>query len=76
MILGAVPKTEWLQVQNKCATMDALDGRRKDWGCVRNWVGNYLVKVCMQIFSLFSDFIKAFPQSRILFIAFPQFRIL
>lgn len=43
MILSAVPREEWPQVRNKCSAMDALAGRRKEWGLHRNWVGNYLV---------------------------------
>ena len=45
MILSAVPREEWAQVRNKCSAMDALAGRRKEWGLHRNWVGNYLVEV-------------------------------
>ena len=45
MILSAVPREEWPQVRNKCSAMDALAGRRKEWGLHRNWVGNYLVEV-------------------------------
>ncbi|XP_065053138.1 unconventional myosin-Id-like [Rhopilema esculentum] len=45
MILSAVPKQDWPQVRNKCAAMDALAGRRKEWGPHRNWVGNYLVEM-------------------------------
>lgn len=45
MILSAVPREEWPQVRNKCAALDALAGRRKEWGLHRNWVGNYLVEV-------------------------------
>ena len=45
MILGAVPREDWPQVRNKCAAMDALDGRRKEWAYHRNWVGNYLIEV-------------------------------
>lgn len=45
MILSAVPREEWAQVRNKCSAMDALAGRRKEWGLHRNWVGNYLVEL-------------------------------
>lgn len=47
MILSAVPREEWPQVRNKCSAMDALAGRRKEWGLHRNWVGNYLVDVSL-----------------------------
>ncbi len=45
MILSAISKADWPQVRNKCTAMDALNGRRKEWGFFRNWAGNYLVEV-------------------------------
>eukprot|EP00794_Sanderia_malayensis_P003495 gene3495-3994_t len=45
MILGAVPKSEWPQVQHKCSALESLNGRRKEWGCQRYWAGNYLVEL-------------------------------
>ena len=49
MILAVVPKSDWPQVRNKCAAMDSLAGRRKEWGCRRNWYGNYLSLVSVLV---------------------------
>ncbi|XP_071959724.1 unconventional myosin-Id-like isoform X2 [Antedon mediterranea] len=44
-VLSRIPKEEWEQVRIKAAAMNALRGKRSDWGYRRKWQGNYLASL-------------------------------
>ncbi|XP_033097295.1 unconventional myosin-Id-like isoform X2 [Anneissia japonica] len=44
-ILSRIPKEDWEQVRIKAAAMNALRGKRSDWGYRRKWQGNYLASL-------------------------------
>ncbi|KAL8164684.1 UNVERIFIED_CONTAM: Unconventional myosin-Ig [Gekko kuhli] len=44
-IVNNIPPSDMEQIKAKVAALDVLQGLRKDWGCGRNWGGNYLVSV-------------------------------
>ncbi|UYV60906.1 MYO1D [Cordylochernes scorpioides] len=45
MVLRAIPRAEWPQMQTKMAAAVALQGRRPEWGFHRKWDGNYLASI-------------------------------
>ena len=54
MMLKSVPKEQWPEVRIKSATIEGLNGRKKQYGLRRRWLGDYLRLVSIKrIINLF-----------------------
>lgn len=53
-MLKSVPKEQWPEVRIKSATIEGLNGRKKQYGLRRRWLGDYLRLVSIKrIFNSF-----------------------
>jgi hypothetical protein len=50
MVISKIPEAEREEVHLKASTAEALDGRRKEWGCKRRWKGDYMSLVRLFLF--------------------------
>ena len=47
MIISKIPEAEREEVHLKASAAEALDGRRREWGCKRRWKGDYMSMVSL-----------------------------
>lgn len=47
MIISKIPQAERKEVHLKASAAEALDGRRREWGCRRRWKGDYMSLVSL-----------------------------